>query len=133
MDGAVFAAAADDLGPVSGQVTIYNGDEALGVGSLNDTGNTIIVADTSELHPGSFNLRVAYSGDNTFAPTSVTLSLTVVLVASTPTVETTTVAAPALATTGFAATNGLGYAFLLVGAGFLLLLAATRATGRHRL
>ena len=44
---------------------------------LNGSGQATITADTSELHVGSVNLRVAYSGDDYFAPVSVTLPLTV--------------------------------------------------------
>ncbi len=125
-------------------MTIYNGDESLGVGSLDGAGQATINADTSELHVGSINLRVAYSGDDNFAPVSVTLPVTVdPAVTSAQSSEAsdtagnvadtaTSVQSVTLASTGFATATWVIAGVLLLAVGsFILLGLARRPSRRH--
>ena len=140
----MLAAAADDSIPGTGQVTIYNGSDSLGVGTLNGSGQATITADTSELHVGSVNLRVAYSGDDSFAPVSVTLPLTVDPAASSSdssevsdtsgevgdVSDTTSTSAVTLASTGFATGPWLAGGALLLVTGSSILFGSRRRS-RH--
>ena len=63
-------------GKASGSVKVSSDGAALGEGTLRK-GQVRVMVDTSSLSPGRHTLTVAYSGDDDYAPSQVTVDITV--------------------------------------------------------